>query len=58
MPATISTSDLARALWHFHRVYAPLAPADAIVGLGSYDLRVAKHCAALLIAEQIGRAHV
>jgi uncharacterized SAM-binding protein YcdF (DUF218 family) len=51
MPARVFTPDLARVLWHFHRVCAPLAPADAIVGLGSYDLRVARHCAALLIAE-------
>lgn len=34
-------------MWHYHRRQDPLRPVDAIVGLGSYDLRVADHCAAL-----------
>jgi uncharacterized SAM-binding protein YcdF (DUF218 family) len=37
----------ARALFDYHRIDDPLVPADAIVGLGSYDLRVADRCAAL-----------
>jgi len=37
----------ARTLWHFHAVSDPVAPADVIIGLGSYDLRVARRCAAL-----------
>ena len=43
-----STEELARVLWNYHRVVGPLAPADVIVGLGSYDLRVARWCAGLL----------
>jgi len=34
-------------LWDYHRIDDPLEPADCIVGLGSYDLRVAGHCAEL-----------
>ncbi|MCB8837271.1 YdcF family protein [Aurantimonas sp. VKM B-3413] len=37
----------ARVLWQFHAVYDEPVPADAIVGLGSYDLRVADRCADL-----------
>ncbi|MBA8877810.1 YdcF family protein [Phyllobacterium myrsinacearum] len=37
----------ARVLWDFHLVYDPLSPADLIIGLGSYDLRVADRCAKL-----------
>ena len=40
----------ARTLWDFHCVFDELKPADAIVGLGSYDLRVAEQCAAFYIA--------
>src|SRR5688572_18756468 len=43
-----SAEELARVLWDYHRVIGTLAPADAIVGLGSYDLRVAHWCAELL----------
>ncbi len=39
--------EAARELWGFHCVYDDLAPADAIVCLGSYDLRVADRGAAL-----------
>lgn len=39
---------LALKLWHFHRVQTSLKRADIIIGLGSYDLRVAVHCAQLL----------
>lgn len=42
------TEELARMLWGYHRVVGELAPGDAIIGLGSYDLRVARWCAALL----------
>ncbi|MGJ8571994.1 MAG: YdcF family protein [Hoeflea sp.] len=37
----------AKALWDFHCVYDELHQADAIIGLGSYDLRVAERCAEL-----------
>ena len=37
----------ARALWAFHSVSDTLSPADVIIGLGSYDLRVAHHAARL-----------
>jgi uncharacterized SAM-binding protein YcdF (DUF218 family) len=45
------TPELAQVLWNYHRVVGTLAPADAIVGLGSYDLRVARWCASLLQRE-------
>ncbi|PYE86368.1 YdcF family protein [Phyllobacterium leguminum] len=45
-----SIHDAARALWNYHLVHDELRPADAIIGLGSYDLRVAKHSAALFHA--------
>lgn len=41
------TNAAAKTLWAFHCVYHPLAAAEAIVGLGSYDVRVASRCAAL-----------
>ncbi|QND51247.1 YdcF family protein [Phyllobacterium sp. 628] len=37
----------ARILWDFHLIYDELTPADLIIGLGSYDLRVADRCADL-----------
>jgi uncharacterized SAM-binding protein YcdF (DUF218 family) len=37
----------ARTLWEYHLIYEPLSEADLILGLGSYDLRVADHCAEL-----------
>jgi uncharacterized SAM-binding protein YcdF (DUF218 family) len=46
-PGQLPTLELARQLWVYHRVAGTPAPADAIVGLGSYDLRVAVRCAAL-----------
>ncbi|MBB2972437.1 YdcF family protein [Mesorhizobium sp. RMAD-H1] len=39
--------DAARTLWNYHLVHDELRPADAIIGLGSYDLRVASRAAAL-----------
>jgi len=39
--------DAARTLWSFHLVDDEPAPADIIIGLGSYDLRVAGRCADL-----------
>ncbi|MBM7066992.1 YdcF family protein [Actibacterium sp. 188UL27-1] len=37
----------AELLWRFHSVYDTPIASDAIVGLGSYDLRVASRCAEL-----------
>lgn len=37
----------ARVLWDYHNAETPLDAADAIIGLGSYDLRVADRCAEL-----------
>jgi uncharacterized SAM-binding protein YcdF (DUF218 family) len=39
--------DLARELWSYLRLDWPLEKTDCIVGLGSYDLRVAERCAEL-----------
>ena len=39
--------DAACILWNFHCVFDELQPADVIIGLGSYDLRVATRCAQL-----------
>jgi len=39
--------EAARVLWEFHSVYDELGPSDVIIGLGSYDIRVATHCAKL-----------
>lgn len=47
-PVTPAIEAAARILWDFHLVYDPLGPADLIIGLGSYDLRVADRCAELL----------
>lgn len=40
----------ARILWDYHNTGTPLEAADAIIGLGSYDLRVADCCAALFLS--------
>ena len=40
----------AEVLWDYHCIYHTPRPADAIVGLGSYDLRVADWCAELFEA--------
>jgi uncharacterized SAM-binding protein YcdF (DUF218 family) len=47
-----SPEDIAAAevLWDYHCIYDPPRPADAIIGLGSYDLRVADWCAELFEA--------
>ena len=37
----------AQVLWDYHRLGRPVGPVDAIIGLGSYDLRVADRCAHL-----------
>ncbi|MBA8899756.1 YdcF family protein [Phyllobacterium sp. P30BS-XVII] len=49
MPGAVALDieTASRILWDFHLIYDPLAPADLIVGLGSYDLRVADRCAEL-----------
>jgi uncharacterized SAM-binding protein YcdF (DUF218 family) len=38
---------LAEVLWDYHYLEGPLEKSDCIVGLGSYDLRVAERCADL-----------
>jgi uncharacterized SAM-binding protein YcdF (DUF218 family) len=38
---------LAQILWDYHHLNGPLEKSDCIVGLGSYDLRVAERCADL-----------
>lgn len=40
---------LAQILWDFHKIDQPVEKADLILGLGSYDLRVADHCAKLAL---------
>lgn len=40
----------ARTLWDFHCIYDVLGPADVIIGLGSYDIRIALRCAELFHA--------
>ena len=46
-PPPPSNLELARVLWNYHRVANPPRAVDVIIGLGSYDLRVARHCADL-----------
>ncbi|MEM7012908.1 MAG: YdcF family protein [Verrucomicrobiota bacterium] len=38
---------LAQRIWDYHRIDDTLEPAELIVGLGSYDTRVAEHAASL-----------
>ncbi len=45
----------ARTLWDFHLIYDELSKADLIIGLGSYDLRVADRCAELFHQGLAGR---
>ena len=45
----------ARTLWDFHLVYDDLSAVDLIIGLGSYDLRVADRCAELFHQGLAGR---
>jgi uncharacterized SAM-binding protein YcdF (DUF218 family) len=40
--------ELAEILWNYHHLPCELQKSDLIIGLGSYDTRVAKHCAELL----------
>jgi uncharacterized SAM-binding protein YcdF (DUF218 family) len=47
--------DAGRILWDFHLIYDRLSPSDLIAGLGSYDLRVADHCARLYHEGLAGR---
>jgi len=42
-----SDFELASVLWHYHHVDSGPRECDLIVGLGSYDLRVADYCAEL-----------
>ncbi len=58
MRSAISPAVLraARTLWNFHLIYDELSEVDLIVGLGSYDLRVADRCAELFhqrLAKQV-----
>lgn len=39
--------NAARVLWDYHRLGQTVVPVDVVVGLGSYDLRVADRCAQL-----------
>lgn len=43
----MQVSEAVQILWDFHCVYDKLATSDVIIGLGSYDIRVAAHCAML-----------
>ena len=38
---------MAQVLWDYHHINGPVEKSDCIVGLGSYDLRVAERCADL-----------
>jgi len=40
----------AETLWRYHCIYDSPVPSDIIIGLGSYDLRVADRCAELYYA--------
>ena len=41
--------DLSNTLWNYHRLKLECSSCDLILGLGSYDLRVADHCADLYL---------
>ncbi len=43
--------QLAHVLWDYHHLNGPLEKSDCIVGLGSYDLRVAERCADLYLEQ-------
>lgn len=43
----MKVSEATHVLWDFHCIYDQLAISDVIIGLGSYDIRVATHCARL-----------
>ncbi len=45
-----SPEALAEILWNYHRYFVPTDQADVIIGLGSYDLRVADRCAEMFYA--------
>ncbi|CAN5500960.1 YdcF family protein [soil metagenome] len=40
--------ELAEILWTYHCIASELVESDVIIGLGSYDTRVAEHCVKLL----------
>ena len=50
MMASVSVDDWARTLWDYHHVGHSLEKADAILGLGSHDTRVAERGAELFLA--------
>ena len=43
------TIELAQVLWDYHRIDDELIRSDLVVGLGSYDTRVAEHAAELFL---------
>ena len=43
--------NLAEVLWDYHHLEGPLEKSDCIVGLGSYDLRVADRCTDLYLEQ-------
>jgi uncharacterized SAM-binding protein YcdF (DUF218 family) len=46
-PHATAVTDAARALWDYHRLQEPLAPAEGILVFGSNDPRVAEYAADL-----------
>jgi hypothetical protein len=47
VPQESEVDRLAQILWHYHHLNLPIERSDCIIGLGSYDLRVADRCAEL-----------
>jgi hypothetical protein len=50
MAVDAAVKSAARVLWDYHRLGQPIAHADLILGLGSYDPRVAEYAATLFLA--------
>lgn len=46
---TLSNDDLAKILWNYNNLYQPLKKADAILVLGSNDVRVAEYGSKLFL---------
>lgn len=44
-----TTDELAKIIWEYHRMHQPLRRADALIVLGSNDLRVAEYGAKLFL---------
>ena len=47
--SNLSTAALAEILWDYHHLNQPLEAVDAMVVLGSHDLRVAEYAAGLML---------